>query len=69
MEKKLSRIISLSQAMTEYPEMMLTAFDHKLSPYLSFVVIDGLPRGLDRRELEQKSQYFRALHKNKISKK
>ena len=58
MEKKLSRIITPSQAMTEYREIMLTAFDHRLSPHLSFIVFDGLPRGLDRRELEQKKTAF-----------
>jgi hypothetical protein len=63
MEKKLSRIINPSQAMSEYPEIMLTTFDHRLLPHLSLVVIDGLPVGFDRRELEQKSQRFRNQHK------
>ena len=62
MEKKLSRIISPSQAMSEYPEIMLTTFDHRLLPHLSLVVIDGFTRGLDRRELEQKRQRFRNIH-------
>ncbi len=53
MEKKVSRIISPSQAMAKYPEIMLTTFDHRLLPHLSLVVINGLPMGLDRRELEQ----------------
>ncbi|MBS0350988.1 MAG: hypothetical protein JSR33_07375 [Proteobacteria bacterium] len=63
MEKKLSRIISPSQAMSEYPEIMLTIFDHRVLPHLSLVVIDGLPIGFDRRELEQKRQFSRRLHK------
>ncbi len=63
MEKKLSRIINPSQAMSEYPEMMLTTFDHRVLPHLSLVVMDGLPVGLDGRELEQKRQCFRRLHK------
>jgi hypothetical protein len=63
MEKKLSRIISPSHAMAEYPEMMLTTFDHRLLPHLSLVVINGFPAGFDRRELEQKRQRFRHHHK------
>ncbi len=63
MEKKVSRIISPSQAMAEYPEIMLTTFDHRLLPHLSLVVINGLPRGLDRRELEQKRLCFRRRYK------
>lgn len=63
MEKKLSRIIAPSQAMSEYPEMMLNTFDQRLLPHLSLVVIDDVPRGLDRKELEQKRQCFRNLHK------
>lgn len=63
MEKKLSRIISPSQTMSEYPEMMLTTFDHRLLPHLSLVVMDGLPVGFDRKELEQKRQHFRRIHK------
>ncbi len=63
MEKKISRIINPVQAMAEYPEIMLTTFDHRLLPHLSLVVINGWPRGMDRRELEQKRQHFRRLHK------
>ena len=67
MEKKLSRIISQSQSMAEYPEIMLTTFDHRLLPRLSLVVIQGSPWGLDRKELEQKRQCFRSLHKKSKS--
>ncbi len=63
MEKKLSRIINPVQAMAEYPETMLTTFDHRLLPHLSLVVMNGSPRGLDRRELEQKRQCFHSHHK------
>jgi hypothetical protein len=63
MEKKLSRIIAPSQAMSEYPEMMLTTFDQRLPSNLSLVVIDGFLIGLDRKELDQKRQRFRNLNK------
>lgn len=62
MEKKISRIVNPSQAMAEYPEMMLTTFDQRLLPHLSLVVIQGIMMGLDRREIEQKRQCLRRLH-------
>lgn len=63
MEKKLSRIISQSQAMSEYPETMLTTFEQRLLPHLSLVVINDFPIGLDRIEIEKKRKLLRNSRK------
>lgn len=63
MEKKLSRIISSSKAMAEYPEIMLTTFDQRLLPHLSLVVINDFPIGLDRLEIEKKRKLLRNSRK------
>ena len=58
MEKKVSRIISPSEAMAEYPEIMLTTFDHRLLPHLSLVVINGWPRGYGSQGTRAKKTAF-----------